>query len=216
MLKSPFTIKSLSLFSCMILISACSDGQDVSANAKQAVQAPAAAAQSSKTNAASRQAAAPSAKTGTVKSTRVAGAYSYIETDINGQLFWLATSTTPVNPGDTIAWNDHAVMKNFNSKALNHTFDQILFVDRVFSPNQKGPATHSGTVLEALTSAGYSYIHVDEKGKKMWLAAPQMTLTVGQTIRWSGGSAMHNFSSRSLDRTFDEIFFVNAVHITKG
>ena len=108
------------------------------------------------------------------------------------------------------------MMKNFTSKALNKTFDQIMFVDKVRNASTPVSNSHSGTVVETMNASGYSYIQVDEQGKRVWLAAPETAISVGQTINWSGGSAMQNFSSRALDRTFDEIFFVGAIQVTSG
>jgi hypothetical protein len=38
---------------------------------------------------------------------------------------------------------------------------------------------------------------------------------VGDTVTWQGGSVMNNFSSSSLNRTFDQIIFVAAVSPTQ-
>ena len=148
---------------------------------------------------------------GVVKSTEIGGGYSYIEVDISGDTFWLATAINNVKAGDKIAWNSHAMMTNFNSKALNRTFSQILFVDRVMTESALASRSHSGIVIESMNSAGYSYIHVEENGTRVWLAAPEAKIEVGQSIRWNSGAPMRNFTSQSLNRKFNEIFFVNAV-----
>lgn len=210
------------LFACIIHLGACSDNADVSAQAKQAIQPPQVAASSTtaQVNEPVSHPALPSAsngRSGTVKSARVGGGYSFIETDINGNTVWIATMATTVQPGQQIAWNDHAVMHNFTSKALNQTFDQILFVDRIRpASNINAHKQHGGVVLEMMSAAGYSYLKVDEKGRELWVAAPMTTVRVGQQISWSGGSPMRNFSSRALDRTFDEILFVNAIQVVSG
>lgn len=212
-MKISNSFKYLLILPSLLAIS-CSNQPDADSEAQQTAQPPTqtAAAQP----APQVQPATPTAKSGTVISTQVAGAYSYIETDINGQPFWIATAATKVTPGEKITWKDHAIMKNFNSKALNRTFEQILFVDKVMSPTQANSNTHNGTVLEAFTAAGYSYIQVQANDNKMWLAAPQMIINPGQTIRWSGGATMQNFTSKSLNRTFDKIIFVSAVEKTAG
>mgnify|MGYP006928184580 CR=1 FL=1 len=160
---------------------------------------------------------APSANQGIVRNVTQAGGYSYIETDINGSLFWIATAITAVKPEDKISWNDYAIMSNFKSKALNKTFDQILFVDRIQSASLK-PASGGtqGTVIEAMSAAGYTYIQVKEGDNNIWLAAPQTTLNNGDIISWSGGAPMQNFTSKSLGKTFDTIYFVGAVNQIKG
>lgn len=155
----------------------------------------------------------PSANTGTVKTIHHSGGYSYIEVDINGELFWLAAGISNINPGEIITWNGYAMMPNFTSKSLNRVFEQILFVDRVIPASALATTQHEGTVIESMDSAGYSYIHVNENGKKIWLAAPVIKLDPGQTIQWGSGQPMRNFVSKSLQRNFDEIFFVSQIHI---
>lgn len=155
----------------------------------------------------------PAANKGTIISFLNSGGYSYIEVDINGEAHWIATGISDIAKGDKIAWNGHVIMSNFNSKSLNRVFDQILFVDRVFPETSTVNNKQQGTVIETMDAAGYSYIHVYVKGKKIWLAAPTTRLDQGQTIRWMSGEPMRNFSSKSLRREFEEIFFVSRVEI---
>ena len=155
--------------------------------------------------------ALPARNTGTVMSNQMAGGYSYLEVDIDGAVFWLATAMSGAKPGDRVSWRDYAVMTNFKSKALGREFGQILFVDRVMASTEAATQAHRGTVVESMSAAGYSYIRVEENGNSVWLAAPETTIEVGQSILWSGGTPMRNFNSRSLDRNFDEIIFVSAV-----
>ena len=153
----------------------------------------------------------PRQNSGRVKSVNMASGYSYIEVDISGETFWLATAVTSVKPGDDIAWNDYALMKQFKSKGLNRVFDQILFVDRIFDKATVSQQIHSGTVIESMNSAGYSYIQVEEKGTRVWLAAPESVVEAGQLIRWNSAAPMKNFNSPSLNRSFDEIYFVSGI-----
>ena len=155
---------------------------------------------------------APAQNSGTVKSNQKAGGYSYMEVDIDGEVFWLATAISSIQPGDKIAWKDHAMMTNFTSKALGRTFKQILFVAQVRPESDLASRSHSGTVINSMNSAGYSYIQVDENGAQVWLAAPETHIEPGQSISWDGGAPMRNFTSQSLNRSFDEIFFVSAIH----
>ena len=154
----------------------------------------------------------PAQNSGTVKSNQKAGGYSYMEVDIDGEVFWLATAISSIQPGDKITWKDHAVMANFTSKALGRTFKQILFVAQVRPESDLASRSHSGTVINSMNSAGYSYIQVEENGAQVWLAVPETHIEPGQSIRWDGGAPMRNFTSQSLNRSFDEIFFVSAIH----
>ncbi|MGD8320955.1 MAG: GW dipeptide domain-containing protein [Gemmatimonadota bacterium] len=71
----------------------------------------------------------------------------------------------------------------------------------------------SGTVKQSIKAAGYTYIEVDADGESVWLAAPEMDLEDGAAISWSGGLIMKDFASKTLNRTFPEILFVDAVQV---
>ena len=153
----------------------------------------------------------PAHNRGVVKSVQTSGGYSYIEVDISGDIFWLATSVINVKPGANIAWSGYAMMTNFTSKTLNREFKQILFVDKVVNEATMVSQTHNGVVIETMNSAGYSYIQVEENGARVWLAVPETRIESGQSIVWQSGTPMRNFTSQSLNRHFEEIFFVSAI-----
>jgi hypothetical protein len=71
-----------------------------------------------------------------------------------------------------------------------------------------GPANHTGDVLEAIPAAGYVYLHVKGADGDEWLAAPANDLKPGAKIRWNDGMIMKNFTSKTLQRTFATIRFV--------
>ena len=68
-----------------------------------------------------------------------------------------------------------------------------------------------GAVKETMVSGGYTYVLVEADGNSIWLAAADGDFEVGQTVAWNGGIAMPNFHSNTLDRTFEMIYFVDAV-----
>jgi len=163
---------------------------------------------------AATQAGVPKQNRGLVKEVEMAGGYTYARVDVGGDEFWLATTMTVLHQGEEVAWKDYAMMKHFKSKALNREFDQLLFVDRLFTAATELATPRRGIVAESMSAAGYSFIRVEENGSSIWLAAPETTLEVGQTIEWSGGGEMRNFTSRSLNRVFDQIIFVDRVQIS--
>jgi len=156
------------------------------------------------------------ANTGTVLSATQAGGYTYIEVDEHGTKRWLASSPVRVAAGDQIRWGESAVMRNFTSKSLGRTFDELLFVSNV-APAGATPAVggNLGKVLSLTQAAGYAYIELETAQGVKWLAASQAPVQVGDTVTWQGGSVMNNFSSSSLNRTFDQIIFVAAVSPTQ-
>ncbi|MDR3580380.1 MAG: hypothetical protein P4L44_10495 [Oryzomonas sp.] len=68
-------------------------------------------------------------------------------------------------------------------------------------------STISGKVVETMNSGGYTYVNLEKNGKKTWVAAPTMQVSVGQELKLTNGAVMTNFSSKSLNRTFDSIIF---------
>ncbi|HFB53412.1 MAG TPA: hypothetical protein ENJ67_01655 [Sulfurimonas autotrophica] len=72
--------------------------------------------------------------------------------------------------------------------------------------------THSAKVLETMNSGGYSYIKVQDKNQKYWIAMTQRAVKVGDTIRYSEQGWMQNFHSKTLNHTFDKILFAADVN----
>ena len=84
-------------------------------------------------------------------------------------------------------------------------------------PNNRYPNT--GKVLEATDVMDmYTYIQVSgksDKDKPVWLAASKIKLAKGDTIRYGSGAVMSNYHSKTLNKTFDEITFVDKVELVK-
>jgi hypothetical protein len=72
-----------------------------------------------------------------------------------------------------------------------------------------------GKVLSIIDATQYSYIEVVEDKKTIWLAAPTVAVKKNNVIRYDDGSEMTNFHSKTLNRTFPSIFFVNRVVVSK-
>ena len=68
-------------------------------------------------------------------------------------------------------------------------------------------STISGKVVETMNSGGYTYVNLEKDGKKRWVAAPAMQVSVGQELELRNGAVMTNFTSKSLNKTFDSIIF---------
>ncbi len=65
----------------------------------------------------------------------------------------------------------------------------------------------SGTVMETMDAAGYTYVQLDTPGGPLWAALPQSAVKVGDAISITPGMEMKNFHSKVLDRTFPSILF---------
>lgn len=75
--------------------------------------------------------------------------------------------------------------------------------------------TNSGKILEVLDAPPYSYLKVADKKGTIWLAGYKGDFTKGATVKYSSGIEMKNFHSKSLNRTFDSIIFVDSMQQAK-
>lgn len=70
-----------------------------------------------------------------------------------------------------------------------------------------------GKVLEAINTGGYTYLHVEGKEKKEWIAGKASEVKEGDVVSYSKGSIMRNFFSKALNRTFPEILFSGSIQL---
>lgn len=82
-------------------------------------------------------------------------------------------------------------------------------------PQSAAPAAmgQSGTVTETMDAAGYTYVQVDTGSEKIWAAAPKFDVKVGDPVVVPQGMAMENYHSKTLDRDFPVVYFVDAVMV---
>jgi hypothetical protein len=74
----------------------------------------------------------------------------------------------------------------------------------------------SGKVVETMDAASYTYILVDDGVRKLWAAAPKFAVAVGDQVKVPAGHPMQNFESKTLNRSFDVIYFVDRVTVVGG
>ena len=65
----------------------------------------------------------------------------------------------------------------------------------------------SGKIVETMNSGGYTYLCIEKDGKKTWVAIPETKVSVGENISLPSGYEMVNFTSKTLNRTFEKIIF---------
>ncbi|GGI71513.1 NrfJ [Shewanella gelidii] len=70
---------------------------------------------------------------------------------------------------------------------------------------------HEGVVLETMNSGGYTYVQFREGEVNRWAAGPYAEVKKGDTVIVVEEMTMENFTSSSLDRTFDEILFAGKI-----
>ena len=76
-----------------------------------------------------------------------------------------------------------------------------------------GNAGNEGKVLSTLDAPGYTYMELANTEKKFWIAAPTTRVKVGDRVRFEQSLVMKNFNSKTLNRTFDQIIFVNSATV---
>lgn len=75
-------------------------------------------------------------------------------------------------------------------------------------------AGHKGKVVSTMNAAGYTYIEVEEKGKKLWVAVMEIKVKVGDVVEFPDSQPMENFQSKSLNRTFEKIIFSPGIRVS--
>jgi hypothetical protein len=180
---------------------------------------------------ADRAAPADGEISGRVVETMDAAGYTYARLDRNGTQLWVAGPQSKLAIGTKLERLEGTLMPNFHSNTLNRTFDQIYFVGGfgagVAAAAPSAPADHatvdrppatagddvSGTVLETMDAAGYTYAQLDRGGSKVWVAGPTTKLAVGTKLGRMSGTLMTGFHSKTLSRTFDQIYFIGTYAI---
>ena len=74
----------------------------------------------------------------------------------------------------------------------------------------------AGTVIETMNAAGYTYVHVDTGSEKIWAAAPEVQVQVGDRVMIPEGMPMHDYHSKTLNRDFAVVYFVGSLLNEKG
>jgi hypothetical protein len=74
---------------------------------------------------------------------------------------------------------------------------------------------NTGKVLETMDASIYTYMQVTSDKGPVWLAASKTKVAKGNTISYPDGAVMTNFNSKSLNRTFDKIIFVDRIKVEK-
>ncbi len=82
----------------------------------------------------------------------------------------------------------------------------------VQTPSEPQLAAFSGEIVEKQDVSPYTYVRLDDgAGNQLWAAIPQTPLEIGEKIALKGGSVMTNFTSKTLNRTFESIIFASGL-----
>jgi hypothetical protein len=78
--------------------------------------------------------------------------------------------------------------------------------------NQPESAFTTVTVKEVEQVSAYTYLLVKENRAEYWVAVPTMEAEPGEVYHYQGGMLMTDFHSKDLDRTFEEVTFVEVLY----
>lgn len=158
---------------------------------------------------------------GTVIEVLNGGGYTYLNIkQADGKTVWAAIPGSTVDKGDKVTLTPGTKMVNLPSKALNRTFESIIFSGGIVAPPAPAAPVENkeirGKVLQTMASGGYTYVQIQkEGGEQIWAAMPVTKLAVGQSVSFKVGTVMTGFQSKSLNRTFDSIIFTDGPQSAK-
>jgi hypothetical protein len=67
---------------------------------------------------------------------------------------------------------------------------------------------HIAKVIDKIVVSNYNYLQLSENKNEYWIAVPTMPIEIGETVYFSKYTIMKDFKSSNINRSFDEIFFV--------
>jgi len=74
---------------------------------------------------------------------------------------------------------------------------------------------NEGKVLEVIDTSMYTYLQVSSNNGAVWIAASKASVPKGSTIGYGNGAVMKNFYSKTLNKSFETIIFLDKVEIIK-
>lgn len=72
-------------------------------------------------------------------------------------------------------------------------------------------ASATGTVVETMDAANYTYLRVKTSSGEIWAATGQFKIAVGERVSVPLEMPMEKFHSNTLNRTFPTIYFASHV-----
>lgn len=111
------------------------------------------------------------------------------------------------------AFRSHRSLRFFTCRALPLVL--LLLGPVTVTPPAAKPLLH-GKVLETMRAADYTYVRVASESGELWAAGPHTAVKVGDTVSFGHGVEMKDFRSKTLDRTFESIQFVDRIIVNDG
>ena len=111
--------------------------------------------------------------TGTVIETMNASGYTYMLIDSGAEKTWVAIPEAKIEKGSEITYSSGMIMKNFDSKSLNRTFETIIFSSGLMGKNDT--PSNGAVADDSFASA------VKTEQKKVDVSAPAMEASGGSS-----------------------------------
>jgi len=78
-----------------------------------------------------------------------------------------------------------------------------------------GVALQRATVVSSIDVPQFTYIEVEQDGKTRWLAGTTIEVKKGDVVEFAEDSTIDNFTSKTLNRTFDTLTFISHAEVVK-
>jgi len=72
-----------------------------------------------------------------------------------------------------------------------------------------------GVAQEVIQSGNYTYVKIQTLDSEVWAATYKFKPAIGDLLRFKPTEPMTSFKSKSLDRTFPTIYFVESMEVGK-
>lgn len=89
----------------------------------------------------------------------------------------------------------------------------ILTAPAAMSQTPASAGSYSGKVVETMNAANYTYVLLDTGAAKLWAAAPQFAVKVGDSVAIGNATPMPKFHSKTLNRDFEVVYFTGNVKV---
>ena len=86
--------------------------------------------------------------------------------------------------------------------------NNVVLTEPVSQVKANESELHTVIVNEIIPTSNYTYLKVTEKEKQFWIAVNKADAKVGETYYYVGGDLKTNFTSKALDRVFNELYLV--------
>ncbi len=109
---------------------------------------------------------------GKIVETMTSGDYTYVNLEKDGKNGWAAFPAMPLAVGQEISAVNCTPMMNFQSKALNRTFDKIMFCNRILTPAEAELLNKKSMGSNVAVPISTEKIVIDQsKGENMYTVA---------------------------------------------